>query len=42
MDVEVDVDVDRCFGCSKGVPESVEVLLNGIEAVTVPALMILK
>ena len=34
MDVEVDVDRDSSFGCSKGLSKSVQVLLTGIEAVT--------
>ena len=33
MDVEVDVDIDAYFGCLKGVSKSVQVPLNGIEAV---------
>ena len=36
--VEVDVDMDRYFGCLNGFPSQ----LNGIEAVTVLTLGILK
>ena len=42
MDVEVDSDIDRYFGCLKEVSKSVSVLLNGIEAVTVLTLRFLK
>ena len=35
IDVEVDVDIDRYFGCFKGVSTSVQVLFNGIEEVLV-------
>ena len=35
-------DVDGHFGCCKRVSKSVQVLLNGIEAVMVLTLMILK
>ena len=42
IDVEVDVDIDRYFGSLKGVSKSVQVLLNGIEAVVVLTVMILK
>ena len=41
-DVEVDVDIDRHFGCLKEVSKSVQVLLNGLEAVLVLTLIILK
>ena len=41
--VEVDVDKDRYFGClTGGASMTVQVLLNGKEAVTVLTLMILK
>ena len=33
VEVEVDVDIDRCFGCLRGSSKSVQVLLNGTEAV---------
>ena len=32
IDVEVDVDIDRYFGCLKGVSKSVQVLLISIGA----------
>ena len=35
VDVLVDVDIDRYFGCLKGVSKSVQVPFNGIEAVLV-------
>ena len=35
IDVEVDIYIDSCFGCSKGVSKSVQVLFNGTEAVMV-------
>ena len=40
--VEVDVEVDSCFDCSEGVSKSVQVLLNGIDAVLVLPLINLK
>ena len=40
--VGVDVDMDRYFGCVNGISKSVEVLFNGIEALLVLTLMILK
>ena len=42
IDVEVDVDIDRYFGCVQGVSKSVQVLLNGIEAVRVLTLIVRK
>ena len=42
IDVEVDVDIDRYFGSLKGLSKSVQVLLNGIEAVMVLTLVFLK
>ena len=33
VDVEVDVERDRCFGCLPEVSKSVQVLYKGIEAV---------
>ena len=42
IDVEVDVDIDRCFGCFKLVSKSVQTLLSGMEAVLVVTLIILK
>ena len=42
IDVEVDVDIDRYVGCLKGVSKSVQLLSNGIEAVIVLTLIILK
>ena len=33
IDTDVDVDTNSYFGCSEGVSKSVQVLLNGIEAV---------
>ena len=32
MDVEVDVDIDSCFGCLKGVSKSVQVLTPNTKA----------
>ena len=42
VDVEIDVDIDRCFGCLKEVAKSVQVLFDGIEAVMVLTLIIPK
>ena len=42
IDVEVDVDIDGCFVCLKGVSMSVQVLFHGIEAALVLTLTILK
>ena len=41
-DIEVDADIDRYFGCLRGLLKSVQVLLNGVEAVVVLALLSLK
>ena len=35
VDAEVDVDIDTYVGCLKGVSKSVQVILNGKEAVMV-------
>ena len=40
--VEVDVDIDSYFGCFRGGLKSVCVLFNGIEAVMVLTLIVLK
>ena len=42
VDVEVDVIIDRYLGCLEGASKSVQVPLNGIEAVMVLTLIILK
>ena len=42
IEVEADVDMDSYFGCLKGASKSVQVPLNGMEAVMVLTLMILK
>ena len=42
MYVEVDVDIDSCVGCLKGVSKSVQAVLKGKQAVTVRTLIILK
>ena len=42
IDVEVDVDIDRYFGCLQEGSTSVPVLCNGIEDVTVLTWIILK
>ena len=42
VDVEVDVDIDSYFGSLKEVSKSVLVPFNGIEAVVVLTLIILK
>ena len=43
IDTDVDVGMDRYFGCFKGVSKSVQVLLlNGIGAVVVLTVVILK
>ena len=42
MDVEVGADIDSCLGCLEGSSKSVQVLLHGIEAITVLTLIILK
>ena len=42
VDVEVDVDIHRYFGCLKGVSKSVQLLLNGMEAVMVLTVITLK
>ena len=42
VDVEVDVDLDRYFGSLKEASKSVQVLFNGIEAVLVLTLILLK
>ena len=39
-DVEVDVDIDSYLGCLREASKSVEVLLNGIQAVVVLTLII--
>ena len=41
-DAEVDVEIDRYFGCFKGVAKSVDVLLDGIEPVVALTWRILK
>ena len=42
VDVQVDVNIDRYCGCLQVVSKSVQVLLDGIEAVMELTLMILK
>ena len=42
IDVEVDVGIDRHFGCFKKVSTSVEVLLNGLGAAMVLTRIVLK
>ena len=42
MDVEVDVDIDKRFGCLKGVSKSAQALINGGEAVMVLSGMKIK
>ena len=42
MDIEIDVDIDSCFGCLESVSKSVQVLFNGVEAVMVLTLISLK
>ena len=42
INVEVDVEIGRYFGCLKAGSKSVQVLLNGIEAVMEPTQIILK
>ena len=39
---DIDVDIDRYFVCFKGVPKSVQVLSNCLEAVMVLTLTVLK
>ena len=41
IDVEVDANIDSYFGCLKRASTSVQVLLNGIEAVMVLTLIFL-
>ena len=38
----MDVDIDSYFGCWKGFSKSVQILSNGIEAVVVLTLTVLK
>ena len=40
VNVEVFVNIDKHFGCLKGVSKSVQVLLNNIQAVTVLTVII--
>ena len=42
MDIEVDVDIDGCFGSLPEVSKSVQVLFNCVEAVVVLTLIALK
>ena len=42
VEVEVGVDIDWYFGCLKEASKSIQVLLNGIDAVMVLTLIILK
>ena len=42
IDVYVDVDIDRYFRCLKFVAKSVQVMFDGIEALMVLTLILLK
>ena len=42
VNVDMDVNVDRYFGCLKGVSKSVQVLVNNIETILVLTLQSLK